>query len=74
MVSSKILTLYHYFFTCNKYKDARNVLFNDIFQIVNLNFVNTHVLLWGESAISDNESKHLFTLVYNYSKNTEKNS
>lgn len=68
----KLADTYHYFFTCNKYKDARNVLFNDIFQIVNLNIVNTHVLLWGDSAISDNENNHLFTLVYNYIKNTER--
>lgn len=68
----KLEDTYHYFFTCNKYKDARNVLFNDVFQIVNLNIVNTHVLLWGDSSISDNENKHLFTLVYNFIKNTER--
>lgn len=34
------------------------------FHFVNLNTVNTHVLLWGENAISDNENKHWFSLVY----------
>lgn len=28
------------------------------FHFVNLNTVNTHVLLWGENTISDNENKH----------------
>lgn len=32
--------------------------------ILNLNIVNTYDLLWGESAISDNENIHLFTSVY----------
>lgn len=60
MASSEVLT----FFTGKKYKDAKNVLFTRIFHILNLNIVNTYVLLWGESAISDNENLHLFTSVY----------
>lgn len=68
----KLEDTYHYFFTCNKYKDARNALSNEIFHIVDLNIVNTHVLLWGDSAIRDNENKHLFTLVYDYIKNSER--
>lgn len=39
------------FFTCYKYKDARNILLNDFFYIVNLKIVNTNVLLWGDGAI-----------------------
>lgn len=31
--------------------------FNEIFHIVNLNIVDTHVLLGSYSAISDNENK-----------------
>jgi hypothetical protein len=34
-----------FFFTCPEYKDARNILFNSIFEIHNLHSVNTHVLL-----------------------------
>ena len=47
----KIEDEYHYFFTCPRYKDARNVLFNNIFKINNLHIVNTHVLLWGDNSI-----------------------
>lgn len=54
----KLEDTYHYFFTCNKYKEARNVMLNEIFNIVNLNIVNTHVLLWGDNAISVSENKH----------------
>lgn len=43
---------------------------NNIFYIVNLSIVNTHILLWGDSAISDDVNKYLFKLVYNYIINT----
>lgn len=41
------------FFTCYKYKDARNVLFHELFPFLNLNLniANTHALLSGDSAI-----------------------
>lgn len=47
-------------------------LLDEMFHILDLNIVNTHVLLWGDSAIRDNENKHLFTLVYDYIKNSER--
>lgn len=68
----KLEDTYHYFFTCNKYKEARNVMLNEIFNIVNLNIVNTHVLLWGDNAISVSENKLLFSLVYRYIKGTKR--
>ena len=63
---------YHYFFTCTKYTTARNDLFNEIFRIENLNIVNTHVLLWGDSSISNTDNKHLFNLVQHYIKASER--
>jgi hypothetical protein len=50
----KIEDDYHYFFTCPKYKDARNILFNRIhyLKFTNCTFVNTHVLLWGNSCLN----------------------
>lgn len=49
-----------FFHLKKKYKETRNVLPYGIFNIVNLNIVNTHVILWGDSAISVIENKHLF--------------
>lgn len=68
----KLEDTHHYFFTFNKYKEARNVLPNEIFHIVNLNMVNTHILLWGDSSIGVSEYKHLFPLVYRYLKDTKR--
>ena len=61
----KILTIT---FLLTKYTTARNDLFNEIFRIENLNIVNTHVLLWGDSSISNTDNKHVFNLVQHYIK------
>jgi hypothetical protein len=66
----KIEDDYHYFFTCPKYKDARNILFNNIFQIHKLHIVNTHVLLWGDNCLNISENQHLFTVVQAYIKHS----
>jgi hypothetical protein len=43
----------YFFFTCPKYKDARNISFDSIFQIHKLRIVNTHVLLllYGDNCL-----------------------
>ena len=51
---------------------ARNDLFNEKFRFENLNIVNTHVLLWGDSSISNTDNKHLFNLVQHYIKASER--
>ena len=63
---------YHYFCTCTKYTTARNALFNEIFRIENLDIINTDVLLWGDSSISNTDNKHLFNQVQTYIKDSER--
>ena len=38
----KIENTNHYFFSCVKYAKARDELFNNFFNICNLNILNTH--------------------------------
>lgn len=62
----------HFFFTCYKYKEARDVFLIRFSNIVNLNIVNTRALLGSDSEISDIKNKHLFSLVYRYIKDTQR--
>lgn len=50
-------------FTCVKHADGRNALFNEIFQIGNLNTANTHVIPWGDCQWNISDNNHLFSLV-----------
>ena len=56
------------FFTFVKYARARDELFKNVFHICNLNIVNTHVLLWGDTSVTDKDNEHLFSLVHMYIK------
>ena len=42
------------------------------FGLKTCNIVNTHVLLWGDSSISNTDNKHLFNLVQKYIKDSER--
>ena len=64
----KLKTRIIIFFSCVKYAKARDELFNNVFNICNLNIVNTHVLLWGDTALTDKNNEHLFSLVHIYIK------
>ena len=68
----KIEDTYHYFFSCVKYARARDELFNNVFNICNLNIVNTHVLLWGDTSITDKDNEHLFSLIHIYIKKSKR--
>ena len=68
----KIEDTYHYFFTCVKYARARDELFNNVFNICHLNIVNTHVLLWGDTSITDKDNEHLFFLVHMYIRKSKR--
>ena len=63
---------YHYFFSCNKYRNARHELFDKIFMINKLHIVNTHVLLWGDSALSNKENEYLFSLIHTFIKHSNR--
>ena len=63
---------YHYFFSCNKYRNARYELFNKIFNIEKLKIVNTHVLLWGDPSLSNEENEYLFSLIHIFIKQSSR--
>lgn len=43
------------FFSFVKYARASDELSNNVFIICNLNIVNTHVLLWGDTSLTDKD-------------------
>ena len=68
----KIEDTYHYLFSCVKYDRARDELFNNVFNICNLNIVNTHVLLWRDTSITDKDIENLFSQVHIYIKKSKR--
>lgn len=69
-VHVKRLTTHHYFFSCSKYAEAIDELFNNVFSIGDLNIVNTHFLLQGELRNTVND--YLFSLVHIFIKKFKK--
>ena len=62
-----------FFFKCTQYSALKTDIFNEIFCIENLIYiVNTHVLLWGVCSIGIAENKHLFSLVHQYIKSSNR--
>lgn len=57
----KVEDAYHYFFSCTKYAEPRDELFNNVLSIGDLNIVKTHILFWEYDKLSNTVNDHLFS-------------
>lgn len=58
--------VYHYFFACTKYANARNNLFNYLFMLEELVTIDTNLLLWGDRDLPVSTNINIFAAVHRF--------
>ena len=53
---------YHFFFICKRNSNARYIMFDKLFAVVELSFVDTHTLLWGQKQLCQDINRKFFPL------------
>ena len=63
---------YHFFFICSKYSTARYKLMDNLLRLNDLVVIDTHLLLWGDNALSTELNNCIFSYVQKYIHETKR--
>lgn len=64
--------VFHFLFVCKLFSNARNTLFNELFQIQNLGIIDSHTLPWGNDNLDYKTNVRIFTAVQNFIINSRR--